>query len=485
MAKIPAVIDGRISIEANALPAEVVHSIIDALTIPNASKERAMREMVAGWKKLPDWIDLWHTDGTKVIIPRCFVFGLDRIVYEAGHELEWDDRMSFDRELRFVDVAPIGLRSYQERAVDRLIEMCSGNLVMPTGGGKTRSMLEIIRRLSQKSIVFVDKVNLLDQWIEAAADLGMEAGAIGSGVWEEKELTIALRQTVWSRRRELAPEWFESFGLLTCDEAHHGSSDTYWMLVQLFTALYRYGCTATPERDPESFPIMQAVLGPVVHETPPEEVGDALVKPVVQVVQTSFEFDYEPTKMVLNESTNRMRRKQNNYNAMMDALQADPARNNKIVDFALADAIAGHSVLILSKRKEHLNLLEQRIQEVQDEILTVTDHLPVFQLTGANSKKAREIAATIASLETGSILLSTVADEGTDIPRLDRLLLAYPARKILGTKQAAGRVTRSFPGKTDAIIYDFMDGNVSLLRGQFRERRQTLWNKEGFDVRIN
>ena len=71
-------------------------------------------------------------------------------------------------------------------------------------------------------------------------------------------------------------------------------------------------------------------------------------------------------------------------------------------------------------------------------------------------------------------LLATyqLAKEGLDIPRADRLYLVQPVRDKVAVEQAVGRIMRPAPGKTDTLVYDFIDDKVPTCRSQYAARRR-------------
>jgi superfamily II DNA or RNA helicase len=491
MPAIEVTIDTHIRVNVAQLGTQVRDELMRALTIPNPAKPAALREMLWGAAQMPDEIALYRFEGSVMIIPRGFVHSFIAGMATNGIEISWvDRRVAIERG--GLPMTPIALDDYQELACDALLRHYDAMVSAPTGAGKTVIALEAIRRSGQRAIIIVEKTSLAQQWVNAIRKmLGFEAGYIGDRKWDEKDITVALRQSLWvakDDRQRMArvgtPLSYRSFwggwGMVLLDEAHHAPADTLVELLQLFPAYIRAGVSATPERDPLTFPIAQAVIGPVVHEATFTEAEDRLVRPRVMVYETSFDFpDYHPTRKepVWNGKKMVERTVRNNYNEMMAALIKDEARNRLISRLAVAEAKEGHQCLIVSSRKEHLVALRDLIVDHEDGYQI----LCVMLLGSEPADRAREIADAIDGAAVGSILLSTVADEGLDIPRLDRVFLAYPARKISGTKQKIGRVTRKHPLKDDAVVFDFMDP-MKLLREQFRERRQNLYNIEGFEV---
>lgn len=65
-----------------------------------------------------------------------------------------------------------------------------------------------------------------------------------------------------------------------------------------------------------------------------------------------------------------------------------------------------------------------------------------------------------------------LAKEGLDIPCAGRLYLVQPVRDKVSVQQAVGRIMRPAPGKTTALVYDFVDNNVPACRSQYAARRR-------------
>ena len=63
--------------------------------------------------------------------------------------------------------------------------------------------------------------------------------------------------------------------------------------------------------------------------------------------------------------------------------------------------------------------------------------------------------------------------EGFDDPRLDTLLLAMPIAWKGTVAQYAGRLHRRHPGKHEALVYDYVDAELSVLRRMFAKRLKT------------
>src|SRR6185436_20442546 len=108
---------------------------------------------------------------------------------------------------------------------------------------------------------------------------------------------------------------------------------------------------------------------------------------------------------------------------------------------------------------------------------------PIYRLTGQDSNDHRKMVKA-AMDDHPCVVLSTVADEALDAPRLDRLHLVFPQKNAGLVTQIVGRVERKAEGKTDAIIFDYVDGKVGPLEKQWRVRRFDVYEPRGYRISI-
>jgi superfamily II DNA or RNA helicase len=284
----------------------------------------------------------------------------------------------------------------------------------------------------------------------------MEPGTIQEGKWDIKDVTIGMVQSL---NRPLEKSFIDQFGLVLLDEAHHCPAYTFQKLVNQFPARYRYGLTATPERrDGLSF-VLKAVMGRVIHEIDREHLfaNGEIIEPLIKVAHTNF---YMPEVQ--------------SYGAMITAIIEDEDRNDYLLKFVSEEAQAGHFCLVLSERIDHIYALWEQFSIIAPNIKSTA-------ITSRTPKKQRDSA--LAAMKQGNIqvLFATkLADEGLDIPRLDRLFLTCPIRSVNKVNQQIGRILRKFPGKKNAVVYDFRDSLVSLAESQYHTRLKQVYRD--FDV---
>src|SRR5207237_9363962 len=71
--------------------------------------------------------------------------------------------------------------------------------------------------------------------------------------------------------------------------------------------------------------------------------------------------------------------------------------------------------------------------------------------------------AILRRLHTGAtrvVANCAVLTEGFDEPSVDAIIIARPTQSALLYQQMLGRVTRTFPGKTDCLVLDVVGGST-------------------------
>ena len=67
----------------------------------------------------------------------------------------------------------------------------------------------------------------------------------------------------------------------------------------------------------------------------------------------------------------------------------------------------------------------------------------------------------------------SLAKEGLDIPRLDRLYLTTPQKDYAVITQSIGRIARTFQGKGEPVAYDYVDDGIQYLVRSYKKRCTT------------
>ncbi len=155
------------------------------------------------------------------------------------------------------------LRPYQAAAIDAwTLAGRRGIVVLPTGSGKTHVAMSAIAALGASTLCLVPTRILLDQWQRALRRwLGIEIGCYGDGLRVAGPVTVATFESAWRHMHELG----NRYELLVVDEAHHFGSGARDEVLEMSTAAYRLGLTATPQQGRAAANLVD-LIGPLVFE---------------------------------------------------------------------------------------------------------------------------------------------------------------------------------------------------------------------------
>lgn len=245
-----------------------------------------------------------------------------------------------------------------------------------------------------------------------------------------------------------------------------------------FASRYKLGLTATLHRADGLEKCIPKLLGDPLYEIIEDNedyVGMYQQEEVIRFPKTQFQV---PARVITVETGYSLyNRKTNTYRDVFDKngmtisfsklltdLSKDADRNFQIVD--LVNNLPG-STIILSDRVEQLKALHI--------------HIPnSVEIDGTTKKKDREQA--IEDIKNGNkkVLLASykLAKEGLDCKILNNIVLATPIKDEAIVIQCVGRVQRTYPGKTEARVYDLVD-DVSMLDKFFKKRR-AIYRRKGW-----
>jgi superfamily II DNA or RNA helicase len=460
-------IDNRLRVRKRDLPIGHEAAIKQRLTVTNGEKAAARKRNQWGWQDLPDAFMLYAEHGYYLVMPRGYAAELRAGLRAADCDVQWDDRTAAP-SLPLFDLVNQGptLRPDQEEACVALLQNRQGVLQAPTAAGKTVIVLEAWRRAGLRGLILVEKAGLAKQWRERAREhLGVETGMIGEGEWDERPLTIAMMQTL--RSRDPSEEWWRTWGFTCFDEAHHCQAETYQKIAREVVSRYMVGVTATPLEGMWQQPYLTHTIGPIFHITTPESLRRAGLRqaPMIRRVHTGWIWTPANKREEALTDTKAI------YRHVIKALETDMARAHLIAKQVVSQP-PECAQLVLAKRLGYLDL-------IADAIVFQGYEGEVMMMRGQESGDKRTHIAELAD-DGRCVILSTVADEGTDIPRLDRLHLVWPQRKELTLTQQIGRVLRTHPDKRGVVIFDYVD-EEGVLQSQARSRLM-VYRRAGYAI---
>jgi superfamily II DNA or RNA helicase len=341
--------------------------------------------------------------------------------------------------------------SGQQDALQAMFRECQGVVVRQPGTGKTQIALAFIAMCKTRTLVVVHTKDLVKQWQDyaRAAIPGIELGRIGGGHMKVGHLTIATVQTL-KRHTNRGRKFWGQFGCVIVDETHHAAAETWEWVLNVCPAYYRFGLTATEKRSDARHPLVNMIVGPVIHRAKFKSKVPITMRPVETKFQGVYNGPFD-------------------WQNLMSQIAVDKRRNSQIAKIAVSEMQEGNTVLVLSRQINHL-------QNIRHEILNLTHSIKGIVMLTGQTATPRERARAIQAMRDGKVkimLATQLADEGLDVPRLNRVLLTWPGKHEGRIIQQVGRAIRLHDDKDDAIIYDFVDETPHVLGRQFRERLRT------------
>ena len=475
---IKATLAGRLVVPIANMPERVRDAVLEQLSWDNPEYVAA-RQRGLSTANIEPFILGMRTVGKYHYLSREFYGEFEAIAKRYGYVVDIRDNRIFDEKANPIP-HKIKLWKSQIPAARRMLSNKVGHqgvLVAPCGGGKTEVLLYVICELGQKTLVLCHTNDLLNQWKQRIRDLvGVEPGSIQGNKVEVKQITLGSVMTLAGKK--LDDELLKEFGCVVLDEAHHCPATSFKDVMDKFHSYFRFGATATPGRRDELEGLLFAICGPIIADISREAlVGEGkLVIAEAEPVETTFTYSY---------------RGQRTWPYMIKALINNKRRNELIVDRIIREHRNGkHTQLVLSKQIDHLLLLHALLKAKAPKIISS------LLIAGGNkkdrsgriirsfkmTKAEREAAIQAARVGSVSVLFGTqLADEGLDIPRLDRLHLTYPTRAEAKIEQQVGRIQRAVKGKKDALVVDYVDA-VGLLRDQYLDRK-SVYREMGLTIR--
>jgi superfamily II DNA or RNA helicase len=341
-------------------------------------------------------------------------------------------------------------RGYQKNSVIKFIGEPEGIMRAPAGSGKTVMGLSLIPLLGQPTLWLTHTDRLAKQAKERAnqflPSLGEDdIGLIGARKWKKGNiLTIALVQTLIRRPAE-AVKMVNDFGLVILDEAHHCPARIFLDVVSCFNPYYLYGLTATPYRRDGLELIMFQALGPETVRITMEDVEKegGIIIPTIK---------YRPVTSARDED--------NNIQRLLKNVVENEKRTRLIVSDVIREASQGNYCIVISDRKAHCERIFELLSMSLDKVGIATgDYAKKYVDEQVKKFERNEITTLVTTF--------ALLGEGFDVNILNRAFIAMPFRAKNKVEQLIGRIQRTAPGKTDAVVYDYVDVNIPVLNYQF------------------
>jgi superfamily II DNA or RNA helicase len=396
-----------------------------------------------------------------LIIPRYF--GIKKIGKpdEEQFELNPECHYKFTGKLRKnqIDPAKAVLKAFNEKG--------GGILSLMTGGGKTLLSLYFIYKLKTKTIVIVNRVELINQWTDEIrknlpdARIGKIQGEVIDVV--DKDIVLAMINTVSMKKFPL--NTFNSFDLLIVDECHTIGSEVFSQCLPRIRTPYTLGLSATPSRRDNLMYVVEYYLGPICYVSENKINSEKTV--IVDIIKYDCPISSKYNKELVIEWNGRA-----NISAMINNMVADEERTIVIVNYLksinkkniVCSPDKKRKLLLLSDRKNLLKKIKEHLDKEKISSELYTGNISPNELQKA--KQADFILATYS-----------IASTGFNLPDLNTLFMATPRKNV---EQSIGRILRKEHNISPAVI-DLLD-TFSIFK-YMGIARENFYRKNNFDIR--
>ena len=446
-----------------------------AFSNPDFYKKAAMGLSTKG---IPRIVFCGYDEAGYICIPRALLDSVIDRFNEVGISFTLTDNRCSGTPL---DVSFNGtLYEEQMRAAKAILEHDNGILAATTSFGKTVVGAYMIAERKTNTLILVHNTEIQKNWIEDLnkfMDINAELpeyktktgrvkkrkNIIGKLHAGHNSMTGIIDVAIFSslgKGDEINPI-LEQYGMVIMDECHHGAAQTVEDIVGSAKAKYVYGLTATPKREDglEKKVFMQ--FGPIRFRYTAKERAEK--QGIDHFVYPRF------TRLV---STSNLKVTEANR-----AVIECESRNEQIISDVVNCIQNGRTPLVLTKYKEHAELLYQRLQGKADH---------VYLLQGGGSRKAKdEMRIQMRAVPDAESIVLVAIDkyigEGFNFPRLDTMMLTMPAAAEGNIEQFAGRLHRDYETKKEVIIYDYVDSHIRVLEKMYHKRLRT-YKKIGYEI---
>jgi superfamily II DNA or RNA helicase len=396
----------------------------------------------------------------------------------AERDVAVDDRVLDSASL--VAASPYELREYQADALDAWDDAGRrGILELPTGSGKTVIALGAIERVGASALVVVPTIDLLAQWRDELADVGVSVGQLGGGEQRVEPLTVATYDSAYLRADELG----DCFSLVVFDEIHHLGGEGYRDVARLLAAPARLGLTATFERPDGAHEVIRDLVGDVVYALDADALaGEHLAPydvkrlevPLTDAEREAYERHQETFVDYLRESNVQLR-SGSDYQELVKRSGTDPRAREALLAKQRAREIVAES----DAKVDRVADLLARHREDRVIVFTASTAL-VYRLserflmqaitheTGATERE--DILEGFRSGEYSRVVTANVLDEGVDVPDANVAIVVAGSGSEREFTQRLGRVLRPKDDGGRALLYELVSADTAEERVADRRR---------------
>jgi superfamily II DNA or RNA helicase len=360
-----------------------------------------------------------------------------------------------------------------------------GQVIMPTGTGKTEVAFAAMAEARIATLVVAPVRDLMYQWhrrILRAFDY--DAGIVGDGTSNIKPITVTTYDSAYIHMDKMGA----GFGLLIFDEEHHLPGKCRREAAILSAATMRLGLTATPERSDGLHKDLDWLIGPVVYHMPFKNAKGS----------TLADFDVVRIPVALND------REQATYDQCSRAIRHFiTSRRKETPGYTWQDLCKESGKDPEARHAQKAYYIKQSIENRAAEKLRVLEDIfrlhngrQIIVFAGSNAMaievskrflaptilshtRKRERLAVLQGFAEGQfpvLVANRVLDEGVDVPEAKVAVVIGGQGSTRQAKQRLGRVLRR-SGNARATLYEVVCENTKEVMRSRKRRRNDAYER--------
>jgi superfamily II DNA or RNA helicase len=362
---------------------------------------------------------------------------------------------------------------------------CRGQIIMPTGTGKTEVAFAAMAQTKTATLVVAPVRDLMYQWHRRILQVfNVDAGIVGDGLSNIRAITVTTYDSAYIHMAKMGA----GFGLLIFDEEHHLPGKCRREAAILSTAAMRLGLTATPQRSDGLHKDLDWLIGPVVYDMPfKPAVGSTLADfDVVRIpvaLNDSEQTTYDQCSRVIRHFITSRRKEQPGY-AWQDLCREsgrDTQARNAQKAYYLKQSVENRAA-------EKLRVLEDifRLHKGQQILVFAGSNLMAIEVsrrflvpTILSHTRKRERLAVLDGFANGQfevLVANRVLDEGVDVPEAKVAVVIGGQGSTRQAKQRLGRVLRR-SGNARATLYEVVCENTKEVYRSRKRRKSDAYER--------
>lgn len=429
------VVDTHVRLSATVTPRKLVEALRRQLRQHGPGGRAA-----AGRSGSRALLGLLRAAGGEIILPQALLSRVTELC--RRHEI------AFEIDERRVTMPVSPLHSRQEldtqhsAALRQVLLRDSGVIVAPSAEGRWKLAAEVIARRQQRTLVFCASAHVerLMQSLREALDLSeVEVCRLSSPLPAPARIVV----TTYDQPDETLDQAMRAdFGAMVFEDLSAVEVDPLLACVGRAGARYLLGLADRTVRDDGLEALVFLALGGVLRE-----IGETALPRGLRLAcrrrQTPFSFPYEG---------------RGQYQALLAALARDEQRNRQIVDDLAHEARAGQPCIVLSERRDHLELLREALAEdLLAQLGTITSDVRPAERTAIADRFNR------GELTLLFVTSQIAAASALPLTRATRLFVTFPFAYERKLERFIEALLQPAPDKVDVIVYDYDDAHVVPL----------------------